>query len=204
MRLLEYFIAKRQQIVTSRWQPVPPAPGNPMQMKEPYDMFYRSKGAYTGVAEVVSPTERKEPFTFFQRIPVVSRLIGPLVRKQTPSLVGPYVPGWHRTSNFGTVERHGKLLPQKGVIPSAGCPACGEPYNFFYRKPQPEIVSPIEHKEPFSFFQRTPPQDIAAPKAWPRTEPQYDFSYATRGQIGAPKHGNLMPSSSKETYDFTY
>ena len=143
MRLIEFIRSRAQQV--SRGFLVPFAPGNPMQMKEPYDMFYR---------------------------------------------VGPYVPGWHRQGNFGTVERippkvYGattpavtgqaeppKELPQHGVIPS---------------------IRPLAEKgEPYTFHQRMPASE---------DEP-WDFSF--RGQIGAPRHHFRMGESQHECYDFTY
>jgi hypothetical protein len=185
---------------------VPPAPGNPMQMGEPYDMFYRR--GRLAPQEQVSPTEWTEPFTFFQRRPALGRLIQRRLAKG--KLVGPYVPGWRRTGNFGTVERRGRQSPrppskqQIGVIPSSRFQAeYREPYTYHQRvakhspqppvvrrTPQPEIVSPTEHTEPFTYFQR---QDLA--------------SRAFRGQIGSPRHAtkrSSLPASYNEPYNFLY
>ena len=114
-----------------------------------------------------NPFQQKEPYDFFR-------------------LVGPYPPGWHRQSNFGTVERLPPRYPE-ATVPAVSGPIA-TPRSLPQRGTVPSIRPLAEKGEPFTFFQRMP----ASGK-----EP-YDTSF--RGQIGAPRHLSMQ----NEVYDFTY
>jgi len=206
MRLIDFVrqrVAQRTQpqVVRGRyqyppWAPVPTHPGNPMMMKEPYDMFYRM------------PITQNEPYDYTYQQPPAEPAPCPCTKGGIP--ISAYVPGWKRMGNMGTVERippppEAPYLTlnepgQVGVLPSVR----GTERSFPETKPiygvRPSIRQISEFTEPYSFHQRAPPP-VTAPNAWRRQE-AYDFAY--RGAIGSPRHQYRMPLSQKECYDFTY
>ena len=155
-------------MAANRWQPVPPAPGNPMQMKEPYDMFYREplpKQLVYRLGRLISPYppnwRRTSNFGTVERRPQFG--------------VVPSVRGVETIPNT-------QPLPQQGVIPSIRPLAeAKQPYTFHQKIPS-DTASPKgwPRSEAYDFSYRG---QIGAPRHNYRSslpasfKESYDFTY---------------------------